>query len=254
MTVVIETGGRPSSGAQRLARALIIKKLNTDTTWQPQRGDTIINWGCARERFEDGVYINKPEDVARAGSKRRSFGRMRRAHIQIPEFTTTSQVAQQWLAEGHKVIARTVDQGHGGRGMVMLNEHDILIDGPLFVKYISKKYEYRVHVANNRAIDTQMKRRRNGLEREDVNYQIRVASNGWVYCRGGVAAPQQVLDQALLAVQALRLDFGAVDIGYTVRTERATVYEVNTAPGIEGLTVNLYADNLRRIINERGNA
>jgi glutathione synthase/RimK-type ligase-like ATP-grasp enzyme len=45
-----------------------------------------------------------------------------------------------------------------------------------------------------------------------------------------------------MAVAALGLDFGAVDIGWNRSTRRATVYEVNTAPYVEGTTAKMYAE------------
>jgi hypothetical protein len=97
-------------------------------------------------------------------------------------------------------------------------------------------------VFDGRAIDVQQKRRRR--EDDDVNYQIRNADNGWVYCRGGVVAPQCVVDAAISAVAALGLDFGAADVGYNMHYNLATVYEVNTAPGLEGHTLDVYRNAL----------
>jgi len=47
---------------------------------------------------------------------------------------------------------------------------------------------------------------------------------------------------ALAAVSALGLDFGAVDIIYNEHENQYYVLEVNTAPGLEGTTVEKYAE------------
>jgi D-alanine-D-alanine ligase-like ATP-grasp enzyme len=38
------------------------------------------------------------------------------------------------------------------------------------------------------------------------------------------------------------IHFGAIDIIYTAATNKARILEVNTAPGIEGKTVDLYSE------------
>ena len=48
---------------------------------------------------------------------------------------------------------------------------------------------------------------------------------------------KQSTRQELRGIQALGLDFGAVDILYMASNDTAKVLEVNTAPGIEGDTL-----------------
>ena len=47
------------------------------------------------------------------------------------------------------------------------------------------------------------------------------------------------------AIDAIGLDFGAVDVGYDEKTNTCVVYEINTAPGIEGSTVDWYAERFK---------
>ncbi|GAG47489.1 unnamed protein product, partial [marine sediment metagenome] len=82
---------------------------------------------------------------------------------------------------------------------------------------------------------------------EQVDYQIRNTDNGWVYCRGGVDAPEAVITAAVRAVDCLGLDFGAVDIGYNEHYDRCAVFEVNTAPGLEGTTLDKYFEAFRTV-------
>jgi glutathione synthase/RimK-type ligase-like ATP-grasp enzyme len=48
-----------------------------------------------------------------------------------------------------------------------------------------------------------------------------------------------------MAVAALGLDFGGVDVIWNERRQMAYVLEVNTACGLEGQTVNDYAEAFR---------
>ena len=67
-------------------------------------------------------------------------------------------------------------------------------------------------------------------------------------------SPQQVLDQAKLAVKATGLDFGAVDIIWNNLQEKAYVLEINTAPGLEGQSVETYKKFLNELLAEVGRA
>jgi glutathione synthase/RimK-type ligase-like ATP-grasp enzyme len=77
---------------------------------------------------------------------------------------------------------------------------------------------------------------------EDVNWQVRNHHNGFVFTRSGFDTPEAVSKAAMDAMRILGLDFGAVDVVYNSRENRAYVLEVNTAPGLEGSTVDDYAN------------
>jgi D-alanine-D-alanine ligase-like ATP-grasp enzyme len=51
-------------------------------------------------------------------------------------------------------------------------------------------------------------------------------------------------------VSAINLSFGAADIIYSRKKNAAFVLEVNTAPGIEGLTVLDYANAITSVFTE----
>lgn len=55
--------------------------------------------------------------------------------------------------------------------------------------------------------------------------------------------------EAIKAVNALGLDFGAVDIVTEKNTGIPYVLEVNTAPGNEGTTTQKYVDSIIEYIN-----
>ena len=127
-----------------------------------------------------------------------------------------------------------------------------IIEAPLYTKYVKKADEYRIHVVDGHVIDIQQKRKRKEILNEDINYQVRNACNGWVFCRDNVTCPTVCLELAVAAVSALSLDFGAVDIGFNTRSKTAVVYEVNTAPGLEGTTLDKYYNAFRQLLPEIG--
>ena len=110
-----------------------------------------------------------------------------------------------------------------------------------------KQQEYRVHVFRELGvIDVQQKRRDTSVPEEERNSYIRNHDAGWVFCRENVQPPQAVLNASVDAVLALGLDFGAVDIGFH-NNIGPCIYEINTAPGLEGQTLVNYAQAFKRL-------
>jgi D-alanine-D-alanine ligase-like ATP-grasp enzyme len=89
----------------------------------------------------------------------------------------------------------------------------------------------------------QQKLRRSGQAQQDKDsLLIRSYDNGWVFAIDSITyasseIEEQVKQQAIAAVKALGLDFGAVDVIVNKKGTKAYVLEVNTAPGIESPTV-----------------
>jgi glutathione synthase/RimK-type ligase-like ATP-grasp enzyme len=119
----------------------------------------------------------------------------------------------------------------------------------LYVQYKKKRDEYRVHMFRGGVIDVTQKRAVNQEDRtETFNRQIRNHGNGWVFCREDVDPPDAVWGQAYSAVRALGLEFGAVDVIWNDHYQTAYVLEVNTAPGLEGTTLERYVEAIRSIM------
>ena len=160
----------------------------------------------------------------------------------IPRFWTRREDIPD---DAFPIVCRTVLAGHSGEGIVMAATRDDLVNAPLYVQYIKKQDEYRIHVGRRNGesiiISQQRKARRMEVRDDDVNWQVRNHANGFVYVRGDCNPPRAVLDAAKTALEASGLDFGAVDVIYNARQERAYVLEINTAPGLEGTTVEDYA-------------
>ena len=220
------------------------KRVRPDGTYRPFNNHLIINWGMSTPPVlwgnVDNVavpWLNTIGAVNNASNKLRAFELMRDGGVQIPYFTTEMDEAR-IVNDEHKVLCRTQLNGHSGAGITLVDVDGELVDAPLYVKYMKKRDEFRVHVFRGAIIDIQQKRKKS--EEEDVDYQVRSYNNGWVFCRENVNPHQSVREQAILAVQSLGLDFGAVDVIWNDHYQAAYVLEVNTAPGLEGATVDSY--------------
>ena len=239
-----------SQSAKVLARelgGLVLRRENS--RYVPRASDVIINWGSTAidpSLIVAGV-INDPTMVKSATNKLEFFQLMSEAGPEyIPDFWTN---ASDIPADAYPVVCRTILNGHSGAGIVIANSQSELVNAPLYVRYVKKKDEYRVHVAKDETIiAVQRKGRRHDVPDADVNWSIRNHANGFVYVRQNVSAPPCVLEAATKAIIATSLDFGAVDVVYYERRSGtgAKVLEVNTAPGLAGSTVQDYARYFQR--------
>lgn len=227
-----------SKGASALAEALGGKVLRREgSRFIFRRGDIVVNWG---DIDPPPFVTHNRENVRTASNKLLFFQRMAEAGLDrlVPQFWTRRGDIP---ADAYPVVCRTVLAGHSGAGIVIANDMAGLVDAPLYVKYEKKKDEYRVHCSRDQIIAVQRKARRLDQPEADVNWQIRNHDNGFVFVRGGFDAPDDVTAAATAALGAVGLDFGAVDVIWNEKQGRAYVLEINTAPGLEGQTVEDYA-------------
>lgn len=206
----------------------------------------IINWGNSSGEIGEGRTINNQAAVATASNKLSTFNLLKdKDGIRIPTFTTDRGVAGGWLNDGIHVVCRTRLNGHSGAGIVLATKPDELVDAPLYVQYVKKQKEFRVHAAFGEVIDVQEKRKRSGMSEDElaqVNYQVRNHHTGWVYCREDIQEPTGLREMAIHTILLLGLDFGAVDLIWNEKRNEVFVLECNTAPGLEGTTVVKYAE------------
>lgn len=234
-----------SESARSLARNL--RCLRVDATKRLRRS-VVINWGRGDLSVRGFVsrVINKPEAVRRASNKIETFRVLSAAGVPTVDWTTNRDVARRWLDDDMLIYCRTTATGSQGRGIVVVGQDDLsLPHAPLYTKGFNKTHEFRVHVAFGRVIDYSKKRRRDGAE---GSAHIKNHANGWVFCRDGVALPSKVSDACIKAIAALGLDFGALDVLYKERDDKAAILEVNSAPGIEGTTLERYTEAFRNLV------
>jgi len=252
-----------SESAKDLARGLGAKRVFPDGRYRPKANHIIINWGNSQWPTwlnNTCTCLNKPSLVAQASNKLKTFNQLTHCGVSTPDWTTDSRVANSW---GTIVFGRKKLTGHSGQGILIFDPAYPYSEGglypvpdrtnsnatrdicPLYTKYTKCKYEYRVHVFQGHIIDFVRKKKREGIE---ANQYIRSCDNGWVFCREGVELPECVKEQALKAIQALGLDFGAVDVGYNTRENKAYVYEVNSAPGLQGTTLTAYTNAFKELL------
>jgi hypothetical protein len=234
-----------SLSAKRLARTLHV--LRVGHNYNAKRSDTIVNWGNSHPPHFRWMEqdLNNPHAIAIACNKLETFRKFRdNSFTHVPQWTTNPDEAQHWLDLGLTFYCRHTLTGHSGRGIEIIRDGDFVVpSAPLYTEYTKHKDEYRVHIFKGKVIDVQKKKKRLGFNGSSSG--IRNHSNGWVYARSDVAIPDMLCSIAIQAVDLLGLDFGAVDIGHRIRDNKFFVFEINTAPGIEGSTLDAYAQAIK---------
>lgn len=224
------------------------------SVYQPRQDDLVINWGIAPNR-PDWRFKPKtlnPQSLAiKAVDKLDTFKLLKEAGVRTPKFTTDYNEALAWSRE-NAVVGRSLLRSCEGRGIALTKagEAPAKADNQgrkvvLWTRYVPKKEEWRVHVFNGKAIDVAQKRRRRDA---NVNNQVRSWRNGWVFARENLKPPRELKEIGVAAVKALGLTFGAVDVIWQEKSDKCFVLEVNTAPAIEGTTVERYADAIKEYI------
>lgn len=214
--------------------------------------------------------INHPVSVGIAADKLATLEALAECEVPHVQYTTDEYEATQWAEDGYKVYARHKLNGHSGDGIevvngILNNERNTVIhqlisrlvaegvhygaeileeelevvelpDAPLYTQGVTNCGEYRVHVFKGEVILYQKKSRRVDEETGEVvtaegEEDVRNLASNWVYRTGNLRRLERVEQLAVDAIEALGLEFGAVDI---IKDDNGDVYvlEINTAPGI----------------------
>lgn len=266
----------PSNGAAALADALGIKRIKRENSrFTPDFSKLVINWGNSADgrlppfMAAHANWLNSPQAVGNATDKRTCWSLLANNGVPTVQWCCDIENAIFWLQElKEDVLIRTQLKSSGGAGIHVLKSEECCKIGrrDLYTKiielvkdngggnwaaclYFKAKEEYRVHVLRDKILDVQQKRRNTDVPREEVNYAVRSHANGFVFCRENVDPPEAMLKVCVDAVAALGLDFGAVDVRYNTNDKTCCVLEVNTAPGLEGSTIEKYSGAFTELLS-----
>lgn len=245
-----------SEGTSSLAEKFNAKKVLPDGKYKPKVNEHIvINWGSSTvpNWATNGLEVlNSWENISVSVNKLKTFDKLKESGVSIPDYTTDIEVAKVWIGEKNIVMCRTKLNSSQGDGIVVAKTVEDLVPAKLFVKYVKKEYEQRVHVMDGKVFDfTQKKKRADwNVEQEgEINTYVRSFGHGWVFCREDVILNNIVKEECIKAVKSLGLFFGAVDVCYNKNLNKAFIFEVNAAPGLQGTTLESYYTAFDNYIN-----
>lgn len=198
-----------------------------------------VNWG----RNVANATLNP--DISSVTNKKRMRELFREHNVPMPQLVDWDDLAKD-LHDGvqRNVIGRP-DKHSKGRGLwrvTNLKELFMATKGTAkkqaathFMEFVESDREYRVHVFKGKSIRISRKE-----FKED-------GSNKYTTAKPGDIKLRRVRDSAKMALEAVGLDFGAVDIlAKGEENEEVFVLEVNAAPGLGGSMPQLYLDTFKK--------
>lgn len=255
-TLLYHSAGYKS--ARKLAKLLGIKRARHSKP-PTSEVDTLIRWGSAAKlTFEPSLELNPRSSLVAYKGRVGQMGMLSEAEVPTPPFTTDPFDA---AAFGDVMYHGSTDGKNkmSGRGLKVLQAAEVgAVDPTLFVKFLPKHRQFRVHVFKDAAnthtrtreiIHTSELSGEPGSMVFKRNDSVRSTTAIWNFHSGfrymvvQGKRPLGVIPAAVAAVNALSLDFGAVDI-ITTADSTPYVLEVNTAPGLGPMTLNWYATRI----------
>lgn len=193
------------------------------------KGDLLVAWGeVFKGRLPPGRLVLNPRMIF---NKWEELATLREAGVKTPPFALRKQ-GEGWLSR------RANHQG--GSDLLHPGKADY------WVQRVPVTSEYRVHVLKGQVIRVGKKAHRPGWEAR-AHAWIRSWDAGWrlIYDFPHDGLPRGIRTASKKAVEALGLDFGAVDVG--VGEGGPWVFEVNKAPGLEPKSAAAYAKKFYEI-------
>lgn len=211
----------------------------------------VIRYGCSHGTFRKDTNINSPE-VIRLCANSYWFGRWAKDN----EFNVPYYRKFDWnnLPE-YPFLLRRLHHMAGRDIIIIKNEQDLqrirpgILRQRYMVDFVPTTYELRVHIINGKILRIFKKVKPGHLERGEM---IRTSRHGFHYSlRLDDTLENKYQKAQELAVNVatkLGLFFGGIDMAYNKEEKEYIIWEINTAPGLNSVTLDMYAKELRRYL------
>jgi hypothetical protein len=222
---------RPSESASALVREILRRGFRVrrwrGSHFTPTRGDLVVNWGATHP----SKFVVPTLNPVLIETK---FGELKILHeagVKVPPFSRIRGEERGWVGR--------IDSHYGGGDLLSPPPHP-----DFYVKRLDIVLELRFHIWHGKSWRSGIKIPREGFL--DPSHWVRSFDGGWRVeygesIRGFIKKKHR--EAAKQAVLALGYDFGAVDVGETANG-KVYVFEVNSAPGLYGNTLRLYAEKV----------
>lgn len=204
--------------------------------------DTLIRWGSRVHAgmAQPNTVLNERRAIGNSSDKYGALEQLSDNDVPVPRFTKRRErlgpSSDDYIT--YPALGREQSHSQGTDIELILQQRDAyLTDNHHFVDYIPTELEYRMHVIDGEVIKVHEKRQRH--EAENHAY-IRNYETGYVFLNPRERPPADSI--ALDAVDALGLDFGAVDVIRAEESGDEYVLEVNSAPSLDENNLRRYGD------------
>lgn len=256
--------GKTNVTAKLLAEQL---GLNCGKSPPSTNNKVVIVWGAKlpdRQAITGFMWLNRVDKVARNRNKFNALKIMAEHGVSVPHVIKASnreEVYERLATNGlTPLIGRKFTHQGGTNFYLCMQRRDVdkaLEEGcGYFVDYIARSRELRYHVLNGKVIRVSEKVRKTPEEMEDgeeYNPHIWSHHNGWRFRHlrlDNSIVTEEAKRESINAVESLEMDFGAVDVIYG-DDGKVYILEVNSAPGLEGHTLEIYIDEIKKHIMDR---
>lgn len=227
------------------SRIKVLKGLRKMT--KPHSRDTLIRWGTTAYREKDELFgnvWNSASSILRNTNKLRTFDHFRDADLDVPKIFRNKRDIDTF-----PVLGRSIHH-HGGMDIVKINgsrfldrnDFSRIPNKDFYVEFIPSREEYRVHVFRGEIVRVTRKVFR-GVNRDGETVrenEIKNDVNGWGHQNVAVENLREEYGEAAVkAVEAIGLDFGAVDLLIS-RNRTPYPLEVNSCPRLNSVGIEKY--------------
>lgn len=247
------------------------------------RNSIVIHWGVRPRNYDTSLFPQvNGGDLSTMSNKLRFFQHVGENCDLTPEWTTSEDCARGWE---QPVVGRAALAASGGAGIHIWDPESDPDDGfpsglPLYTRYQRKTAEYRCHVfrhpyrGQNQPGAGHGRLAMGDRGREEVSFTVRLVQqkvakkddngvllvkdwkvrnleNGFFFQKNNLVVPDQVISTAetFMTKYFPYMDFCALDLIYHKPSQTCLVLEGNTAPGLEGTTVDTYIQYFQEVKN-----
>jgi glutathione synthase/RimK-type ligase-like ATP-grasp enzyme len=162
--------------------------------------------------------------------------------LNFPKFTKSKEEAIE-MAQHGAVVCRTLLRSRSGKGIVIADKPEQVVDAPVYVAYHKKTNEYRVSLYRGEVVCIREKRlKKDYVAPEGRDGRVRSHDNGYVFCEPLAPLSEAAISMCKTASKMTKSDIVGVDIAYHKPSDYYFMLEVNSAPGMQGLTIEQFAD------------
>ena len=183
---------------------------------------------------------NSAEMIRICGDKQKTSEILMSHGIETPVFHS------EMVPTDYPVLVRTTLTAFGGKGVFvaenMMEYTSLLTEGSVWTVWYNFSSEYRVHVVGNEVARI-FKKIFTGEDEEE--YPIRTNSRYKFSLRTGFESFKYMIKFVDSISSKLHLELVALDIGFCADSRRYVLIELNSAPGLNNNTADIYA---RRIV------